>query len=188
MPALPPLLHSTLLPSLGAFINLMNMAQAQTQPLFPPSRAPRKLAVSGRAPGRPVRVPGAHPAHRDLRVNAPFLLPARAGAGGIRTRPPKVTTPPTGPAAGTRNNAGGLARPRRSQQAARMETRTSTWSSMKWVRNRQRTTVCLTWNLSKPGWRRGRAWFPAIPHTQQAPHRGACSARSLPRRHSLGHS
>ena len=32
-----------------------------------------------------------------------------------------------------------------------METRTSTWSSMKWVRNRQRTTVCLTWNLSKPG-------------------------------------
>ena len=67
---------------------LMNMTQAQTQPLFPLSRAPRKLAVSGRAPGRPSGSQG------HTRPNAPFLLPARAGAGGIRTRPPKVTTPP----------------------------------------------------------------------------------------------
>ena len=32
------------------------------------------------------------------------------------------------------NSAGGLVRRRRSRQAARTETRTSTWSSMKWVR------------------------------------------------------
>ena len=54
---------------------------------------------------------------------------ARAGAGSIKTRPPKVIS------VGTRNNAGGGFAFRRSQQAPRMETSTSTWSSMKRVRS-----------------------------------------------------
>ena len=96
--SLPPLPHSTPLPSLIAFTKLMCMTQTSATAAF--SSCPETPESWLSAPGRPVRVPGAHPAHSSLRVNGPFRTPARAGAGSIRTRPPEVTMLPMGPCRG----------------------------------------------------------------------------------------
>jgi hypothetical protein len=62
------------------------------------------------------------------------LQPALARAASEHVRPKSLNFPLVH-AVGARNNAGGGLALRRSQQAPRMETSASTWSSMKWVRS-----------------------------------------------------
>ena len=99
---------------------LMNMTQAH----FP--------RLSAAAP--PVAQSGSQGHTRPTSAGKCAIPPPSPRWRGRQHVRPKSLRRPRAHAVGTRSNAGGLASRRRSQQAARMETRASTWSSVKGAR------------------------------------------------------